>query len=129
MGVVVYRKITLAQFLKLSNEYELAAICDIDESVLELHKAEYNVPGYLSMDDMLENEELDLVTLCTPSGIHASQAIKAAKAGVHVITEKPMATNGKMDWQWSGRVMKQEYVFLLLSKIGVIQHYNYLSVL
>ncbi|NTZ49254.1 Gfo/Idh/MocA family protein [Citrobacter gillenii] len=77
---------------KLSNEYELVAICDIDPEVLEKHKAEYNVPGYLLLDDMLKSEKLDLVTICTPSGIHASQTIKAAKAGVNVITEKPMAT-------------------------------------
>ena len=77
---------------KLSNEYELVAICDNDSEVLEKHKAEYNVPGYLSLDDMLKSEKLDLVTICTPSGIHASQTIKAAKAGVNVITEKPMAT-------------------------------------
>ncbi|MCX9048919.1 Gfo/Idh/MocA family protein [Citrobacter portucalensis] len=77
---------------KLSNEYELVAICDIEPEVLEKHKAEYNVPGYLSLDDMLKREKLDLVTICTPSGIHASQTIKAAKAGVNVITEKPMAT-------------------------------------
>ncbi|WP_435927066.1 Gfo/Idh/MocA family protein [Dryocola sp. BD613] len=77
---------------QLSNEYELVALCDNDQDVLEAHQAEYKVPGYLSMDEMLEKENLDLVTLCTPSGIHASQTIKAAKAGVHVITEKPMAT-------------------------------------
>ena len=77
---------------KLSNEYELVAICDNDSEVLEKHKAKYNVPGYLSLDDMLKSEKLDLVTICTPSGIHASQTIKAAKAGVNVITEKPMAT-------------------------------------
>ena len=77
---------------KLSNEYELVAICDNDSEVLEKHKAEYNVPGYLSLDDMLKSEKLDLVTICTPSGIHASQTIKAAKAGVNVITEKPKAT-------------------------------------
>ena len=41
---------------------------------------------------MMENEELDLVVLCTPSGLHASQAELAAKHGVNVITEKPMAT-------------------------------------
>lgn len=33
-----------------------------------------------------------MVSLCTPSGLHATQTIKAAKAKVHVITEKPMAT-------------------------------------
>lgn len=77
---------------KLADEYELIAICDNDPLVLEKHKADHNVPGYLSLDDMLASEKLDLVTICTPSGIHASQTIKAAKAGVHVITEKPMAT-------------------------------------
>lgn len=77
---------------QLSNEYELVAICDNDDKVLAAHKKEYKVPAYLSLDEMLQKEKIDLVTLCTPSGIHASQTIKAAKAGVHVITEKPMAT-------------------------------------
>ncbi|MFM5280102.1 Gfo/Idh/MocA family protein [Aeromonas caviae] len=77
---------------QLFNEYELVAICDNNQEVLEEHRKKYQVPAYLSFDDMLTNEELDLVALCTPSGIHANQTIKAAKAGVHVITEKPMAT-------------------------------------
>lgn len=77
---------------QLSNEYELVAICDNDDKVLAAHKTEYKVPAYLSLDEMLQKEKIDLVTLCTPSGIHATQTIKAAKAGVHVITEKPMAT-------------------------------------
>jgi UDP-N-acetyl-2-amino-2-deoxyglucuronate dehydrogenase len=41
---------------------------------------------------MLEKEEIDAVSLCTPSGIHPEQAIEVAEAGVHVISEKPMAT-------------------------------------
>lgn len=77
---------------QLCSEFELIAVCDSDEIVLAEHKARYSVPGYLSIDSLLESEELDLVTLCTPSGLHASQTIKAAKAGVNVITEKPMAT-------------------------------------
>lgn len=77
---------------QLSNEYELVAICDNNPEALEAHRKQYKVPAYLSFDELLKNEDLDLVTLCTPSGIHASQTIKAAKAGVHIITEKPMAT-------------------------------------
>ena len=42
---------------------------------------------------MLENEKLDLVVFCTPSGIHAKQTEICAKFGVNVMTEKPMATN------------------------------------
>ncbi len=77
---------------QLDSEFELVAVCDNNPSVLVAHTTQYKVPGYLSLDELLEKENLDLVTLCTPSGIHASQTIKAAKARVHVITEKPMAT-------------------------------------
>jgi len=77
---------------QLDSEYELVAICDNNRDVLEEHKEKYGVVGYTSIDELLAKEELDVVTLCTPSGIHASQTIKAANAKVHVITEKPMAT-------------------------------------
>ena len=41
---------------------------------------------------MLQNEIIDLVVLCTPSGLHSEQAIIAAKYGKSVVSEKPMAT-------------------------------------
>jgi UDP-N-acetyl-2-amino-2-deoxyglucuronate dehydrogenase len=50
------------------------------------------VKVYLDLSDMLENEDLDLVVICTPSGIHADQTELCAKHGVNVMTEKPMAT-------------------------------------
>lgn len=77
---------------KLDNEFELIAVCDNNPSVLKVHKEQYNVPGYLSLDELLEKEKVDVISLCTPSGLHSRQAIRAAKSGVHVISEKPMAT-------------------------------------
>lgn len=77
---------------KHGNDVELAAICDIDSAVLAEHVQTYNVPAYGDMEEMLLNEKLDLVVLCTPSGIHAEQAILAARHKVHVMSEKPMAT-------------------------------------
>ena len=71
---------------------ELAAVCDIDQEVLAEHVETCKVPGYRNFVEMLEKEDLDLVALCTPSGIHPEQAILAAKYNVHVMTEKPMAT-------------------------------------
>ena len=44
------------------------------------------------MEDLLQQTKPDVVALCTPSGLHPDQAVLAAKCGVHVITEKPMAT-------------------------------------
>jgi UDP-N-acetyl-2-amino-2-deoxyglucuronate dehydrogenase len=73
-------------------DLELAAVCDIDPAALQDHATQYNVPGYASMSEMFANELLDLVALCTPSGLHPQQGILAAQHGVHVLTEKPMGT-------------------------------------
>ncbi len=87
---------------KHGEELELAAICDIDTTVLAEHADKYRVPAYRDMEEMLEREQLDLVALCTPSGIHPDQAVLAAKYNVHVMTEKPMATR----WNDGVRMVK-----------------------
>jgi UDP-N-acetyl-2-amino-2-deoxyglucuronate dehydrogenase len=77
------------------NDMELAAVCETDRLRLETVVGENGVPGYGKLDDMLAKEELDLVSICTPSGLHPRQVIQVAKAGVNVVTEKPMATRWK----------------------------------
>ncbi|MBM4231875.1 MAG: Gfo/Idh/MocA family oxidoreductase, partial [Gammaproteobacteria bacterium] len=75
-----------------SDELELAAICDVDPVVLREHAEKYRVPSYRDIEEMLKKEELDLVALCTPSGIHPEQAVLVSKYKTNVMTEKPMAT-------------------------------------
>jgi UDP-N-acetyl-2-amino-2-deoxyglucuronate dehydrogenase len=75
-----------------ADEMELVAICDLDSDTLAQHQDTYAVPAYRDLEEMLQKEQLDLVVLCTPSGIHPDQAVLAAKYNVHVMTEKPMAT-------------------------------------
>ena len=77
---------------KHSDNIELAAVCDTNAEVLAEHEEKYKVPGYRRLEAMLEKEELDIVTLCTPSGVHPLQTEMVAARGVHVMTEKPMAT-------------------------------------
>lgn len=77
---------------KHSGNIELVSICETDETVLKEHMDKYNVPGYQDLAEMLDKEKLDLVSICTPSGVHPLQTEMAAKAGVNVMTEKPMAT-------------------------------------
>ncbi|MCW8890249.1 MAG: Gfo/Idh/MocA family oxidoreductase, partial [Sedimenticola sp.] len=57
---------------------ELVAICDTNPQVLAEHAERFNVHAYRSMEEMLKTEQTDLVALCTPSGIHANQAVLAA---------------------------------------------------
>ena len=74
---------------------ELAAVCDVDAERLDQASSEHKVPGYNSLADLLRKSDCDMISLCTPSGLHAQQAILAARHGRHVMTEKPMATR----WQ------------------------------
>lgn len=53
--------------------------------------AKYDAKWYASFVDMLNHPDLDVVILGTPSGLHPEQAILAAQAGKHIITEKPMS--------------------------------------
>ncbi len=85
-----------------SEALELAAVCDINPAALLEHAEKYNVAPYRDMEDMLKNEQLDLVVLCTPSGIHPDQAVLASSYKVHVMTEKPMATR----WNDGVRMVK-----------------------
>jgi UDP-N-acetyl-2-amino-2-deoxyglucuronate dehydrogenase len=75
-----------------ASAFELTAVCDVDSATLYEHNLRYQVPGYADMATMLGKEQIDLVALCTPSGLHPQQAILAAQHKVHVLTEKPMGT-------------------------------------
>ena len=81
---------------------ELVAVCDDDPAVAAQHGAQYEVPSFVSLEAMLKSAVIDVVSLCTPSGIHADQAVTIAAHGVHVVTEKPMATR----WQDGLRMIK-----------------------
>jgi UDP-N-acetyl-2-amino-2-deoxyglucuronate dehydrogenase len=72
-------------------DLELAAVCDvIGERACEA-EARDGVPCFESYDEMLASVRCDAVALCTPSGLHPKHGIAAARAGKHVICEKPMA--------------------------------------
>lgn len=80
---------------KLDQDYKITSVCDVVKENLDKAVELTGAKGYLNYDDLLENEKPDLVVLCTPSGLHASQGIKAAKKGFNILSEKPMATKLK----------------------------------
>jgi UDP-N-acetyl-2-amino-2-deoxyglucuronate dehydrogenase len=74
------------------NNLQLVALCDTNQEALNKNTAKLNVDGYTTMLGMLENVDIDIVVICTPSGLHPDQTELAAEHGIHVMTEKPMAT-------------------------------------
>jgi UDP-N-acetyl-2-amino-2-deoxyglucuronate dehydrogenase len=69
---------------------ELVAVADVVPELAEKLAAEYGCSSYSSLEDMLSGVELDAVCVCTPSGMHAEDAIVALQAGKDVVIEKPV---------------------------------------
>lgn len=69
----------------------LSAVCDVVEERAKAAGEKWGVPWFTSYEQLLERGECDVVTLATPSGMHPNHGILAARAGKHVVSEKPMA--------------------------------------
>jgi UDP-N-acetyl-2-amino-2-deoxyglucuronate dehydrogenase len=70
---------------------KLVAVCDDQPERADAIAARFGVPAFYNIDEFLGQEGLDAVSVLTPSGMHPAHAIATAKAGKHVIVEKPMA--------------------------------------
>lgn len=71
----------------------VAAVSDVERDRRDAAAATTGAAAFASLTDLLRETPVDAVILATPSGLHPRQAIEAAEAGVHVVTEKPMATS------------------------------------
>lgn len=96
-GLGVYAQI-LADGIAESKYCRLAGIITGTPSKAELWKKRYNIPdsniyNYDNFDQLAGNQDIDLVYVVLPNSMHKEFTLRAAKAGKHVITEKPMATN------------------------------------
>lgn len=85
----------IAPALQQTRYCRLAGIITGTPAKAERWKAQYNIPdhciyNYDTMTQLADNPDIDVVYVVTPNALHAESTIKAAKAGKHVLTEKPM---------------------------------------
>lgn len=100
---------------------ELYAFCDINPVHLKEMGEKYSVERlYENIDDMLALSELDAVSICTWNNSHAECAIKAMKAGKHVLCEKPMAISTELAEEME-RVSKETGKLLM---IGFVRRFG-----
>lgn len=91
VGIVGFGRIAAvhADAWKSVSGVELVSVCD--SSVQSLERAgERGLRGYNNLEEMIEREGLDAVSICTPPDSHASQALTAMEYGVNVLCEKPL---------------------------------------
>ena len=78
----------------LKNKLEIVALCDLVEENMSDKIAKFELPKstktYVDYKEMLANETLDLISICTESGNHGSIALDCLDANVHLIIEKPI---------------------------------------
>lgn len=70
----------------------IACAMDVNEEALKKHQQDYGTECVTtSMEELLARDDVDAVVVCTPTGYHPDAVIAAARAGKHVLCEKPMA--------------------------------------
>ncbi len=95
VGLIGCGRISRMHFSSMKSfpDFQLKAVCDIDENVLNEHMEKYQVDGYTDYHKLIQRDDLDLVVICTPNGLHYPMARDAFLAGKHVLLEKPIALN------------------------------------
>ncbi|MBU7004854.1 MAG: Gfo/Idh/MocA family oxidoreductase [Theionarchaea archaeon] len=81
---------THAKGIDAASGAKLVAVCDVVEEAAKKFAADFGVPAYTDLDQMLKRDDLDVLDVCTPSGLHTKLGIKGAEAGKHVLVEKPI---------------------------------------
>lgn len=81
-----------AEMIRRNPEAELVGMCDIrSKDLLSMNEFE-GVPFFNSADEMLASiNDIDVVNVCSPNGLHAEHSLKALEHKMHVVCEKPMA--------------------------------------
>lgn len=80
---------------KLKDCYELVAVCDEIEERIKEAKDKFNCKTYEKFEDLINDRDVEVVVISTPSFLHCPHTIKALEKGKNVVCEKPMATSLK----------------------------------
>ena len=91
-GIVGCGRIAQRHAKHISKLGELVSVCDIVFSKAQTLAKEYSAKAYQNINEMLENEsDIDVISICSPNGLHATHSIASLNSGFHVLCEKPMA--------------------------------------
>ncbi|MCB0396238.1 MAG: Gfo/Idh/MocA family oxidoreductase [Flavobacteriales bacterium] len=98
-GIVGCGRIGLRHAEHIAHYAELVAVCDANIAKAQEIGLQHGCKVYQNIDEMLSQPGLDIVSICTPNGLHASHSVAALQSGVNVLCEKPMAISVE-DCEW-----------------------------
>lgn len=107
---------------------EIVAVADVRVDMAKEKLKDY--PGiriYSSIEDLLANEEVDMVDICTPTYMHADMSVYALEKGVHTMCEKPMALNSDDAKRMVEAAEKSGKIFMIGHVVRFMKPYMYLK--
>ncbi|MGB0935237.1 MAG: Gfo/Idh/MocA family protein [Alphaproteobacteria bacterium] len=94
LGFIGCGKISEKHFAALENlkdRITVQAVCDLNQDRATAAAQKVGAKAYTDMQEMLTSEDLDIVTIATPNGLHADHICQVADHGISVVTDKPIA--------------------------------------
>ena len=91
VGCGIGRSHIVEGYVPNAAKFKVLALCDLNAERLNAVADEFGVERRIaSFDDLLAMDDIDVIDICTPPGLHFSMVMAALKAGKHVICEKPL---------------------------------------
>ncbi|MBE6689184.1 MAG: Gfo/Idh/MocA family oxidoreductase [Ruminococcaceae bacterium] len=118
-GLLGVRNIARSHLMGINqtNEAQAVAVCDIHEEIAKKTAEDFNIPDwYTDYDEMLKRDDIDVIIVCTPDGVHKDGVVKALRAGKHVMCEKPMALDLE-DCKEMIKVQKETGKILMVAQV------------
>lgn len=109
-----------ARILSSLENSNLTSICDIDKKKRDLISKQYKLNPYSNIEELLENEELDAISICLPTSLHFDTAKKALIKKIAVFLEKPICASVKE----AKILVKQSKLQKIPIMVGHIERFN-----
>ena len=95
----------------------LRGVYDTYQPGAQIFSQSQNTACYETLESLLADPLVDAVCICTPSGLHAAQAIAALEAGKHVLIEKPLAISAEEGWKVVQAAKKQHRIVDVVAQL------------
>lgn len=106
---------------------KVVAVADVRTDMAKEKVNDESVHIYSNMDDLLANETVDMVDICTPSYMHADMSIKALQMGINTLSEKPMTINSADAERIIKAAEKSDAKFMVAHVVRFMAPYAYLA--
>jgi len=93
IGLGSVAELHLEAYQELLGEIEIVALAEVETARLNRLSNRFNARAYNDYRQMIDREKLDIACVLTPAATHAPITIDCARAGVHVLCEKPLSTS------------------------------------